>query len=213
VAKEISGSTEVLTGDASNNGQVGTTLALIEQGLQVFNAVAKTTFRSLKEEYNLLKENIRKYGGEAAAKDYLTILDDPEAHFEADLSSNDMDIRPVSDPSTVTRMQKLAKGQFVLGTLEQLAMVGGDPREALRRVYEAADIEDIDKLLPEPKPQAPDPAIMAKAEADAARAAKDGAAAQRTQVQAGNDVLEGERMKFDLAKDALTTGMELGALG
>jgi chaperonin GroES len=212
-AKEVSGSTEVLTGDASNNGQVGTTLALIEQGLQVFNATAKRTFRSAKDEYTLIAEKLRRYGGEEAAKDYLEVLDDPEADFQADFTSKDMDIRPVSDPSTVTKMQKLAKGQFVLGTMKELAAVGGDPREALRRVYVAADIEDIDKLLPEPQPQQPDPVAQAKAQADMARAAKDGATAQKTQVETGNTVLEGERLKFDLAKDALATGMELGALG
>lgn len=212
-AKDISGSTEVLTGDASNNGQVGTTLALIEQGLQVFNATAKRTFRSLKDEYNLTKENIRKHGGEAAANDYLEVLDDPEADFEADFNSADMDIRPVSDPSTVTRMQKLAKGQFVLGTMEQLALVGGDAREALRRVYEAADIEDIDKLLPTPQPQQPDPVAQAEAQAKLAKAAKDGAQAGLIQVDTGNSILEGEKRKFELARDALTTGMELGALG
>ena len=212
-AKEVSGATDVLTGDASNNGQVGTTLALIEQGLQVFNATAKRTFRSAKDEYNLIAEKLRRHGGEAAAKDYLEVLDDPDADFEADFASKDMDIRPVSDPSTVTKMQKLAKGQFVLGTMEQLVAAGGDPREALRRVYEAADIDDIDKLLPEPQPQQPDPALMAKAEADSAKAAQAGAAAQKLQVETGNVVLEGERMKFDLAKDALATGIELGAVG
>jgi hypothetical protein len=63
-----------------------------------------------------------------------------------------MDIRPVSDPSTVTKMQQMARAQFLLGTVEMLGAVGGDTREVLRRVYEAADVDDIDKLLPEPKP-------------------------------------------------------------
>lgn len=215
-AKDIAGSSEVLTGDASNNGQVGTTLALIEQGLQVFNATAKRTFRALKDEYTLLKENIRKYGGEAAATDYLEVLDDPEADFEADFNSKDMDIRPVSDPSSVTRMQKMAKGQFVMSTMDQLAAVGGDPREALRRVYEAADIEDIDKLLPPPKPQPVDPIAQATAQADMqaklARAAKDGAGAQQTEAKTAETVLDIERKKFELAREQFGTGLELAAL-
>lgn len=154
-ARDISGAKDVITGEASNNGQVGTTLALIEQGLQVFNATAKRTFRSLKEEYTLLKENLRKYGGERTAADYAEVLDDQDANFEADFAAKDMDIRPVSDPSSVTRMQKMAKSQFIMSTMEALAGVGGDPREALRRAYEAADIEDIDKLLPPPPPGPP----------------------------------------------------------
>lgn len=212
VARDIAGAKDVLTGEASNNGQVGTTLALIEQGLQVFNATAKCIFRSLKDEFTLLKENIRKYGGEAAAEDYVTVLDDPDADFAADFNARDMDIRTVSDPSTVTKMQKMAKAQFVMGTMDQLAAVGGDPREALRRAYEAADIEDIDKLMPPPRPQPPDPAMVAKAQADAARAAKDGAAAEQTQVKTAETVLDIERKKFELEKDQFGLGVEVGMM-
>jgi chaperonin GroES len=214
-ARDISGAKDVITGEASNNGQVGTTLALIEQGLQVFNATAKRTFRSLKDEYTLLKENVRKYGGEVLAKDYLEVLDDPEADFEADFNSADMDIRPVSDPSNVTKMQKMARGQFIMGTVPLLGSVGGDPREALRRVYEAADIEDIDKLLPAPKPQPVDPAAQAAMQAEMhgkiAKAAKDMAGAQQTEVKTGETVLDIERKKFELARDAFVTGAQMGA--
>lgn len=200
VAKDISGAKDVITGDASNNGQVGTTLALIEQGLQVFNATAKRTFRSLKEEFTLLKENIRKYGGDRAVEDYLNVLDDPEADFEADMTSRDMDIRPVSDPSSVTRMQKMAKSQFVMSTMEPLAMVGGDPREALRRAYEAADVEDIDKLLPPPKPQQPAP----PSPVDEAKAAKEMSTAQLNAAKAeqigNNAMLDAERFKLEAFK-------------
>jgi chaperonin GroES len=188
-------------------------LALIEQGLQVFNATAKRTFRSLKDEFTLLRDNLKRYGGEATAKDYLEVLDDPDADFEADFASKDMDIRPVSDPSSVTRMQKMAKGNFVMSTMQQLMAVGGDAREALRRVYEAADVEDIDKLLPAPKPQQPDPAAVAKANADMARAAKDGAAAQHTEAKTGETALDIERKKFDLQRDAFGLGAQLGAMG
>lgn len=216
VARDISGAKDVITGEASNNGQVGTTLALIEQGLQVFNATAKCIFRSFKDEYTLLKENIRKYGGDAAAQDYLEVLDDPDADFEADFNSRDMDIRPVSDPSSVTRMQKMAKGQFIMSTMEQLAAVGGDAREALRRVYEAADIEDIEKLLPAPKPPQPDPmqmaAVQADMEAKAAQVAKDMAASEQTRAKTGETVLDIERKKFELERDHFTTGMEIGAM-
>jgi chaperonin GroES len=83
-AKDIAGIKDVMTGEASNQGQVGTTLALIEQGLQVFNATAKRVFRSLKADFELLFDNIAEYGGEAAKKDYENVLDDPEADFEKD---------------------------------------------------------------------------------------------------------------------------------
>jgi chaperonin GroES len=205
VARDISGAKDVITGEASNNGQVGTTLALIEQGLQVFNATAKCIFRSLKEEYTLLKDNIRKYGGDAAAQDYLEVLDDPDADFEADFNTRDMDIRPVSDPSSVTRMQKMAKGQFVMSTIEQLMQVGGDPREALRRAYEAADIEDIDKLLPPRQPQQPNPVEVARAEKDMSTANLNNSKAKSTDAQAQID-------QARLGIEAFQTGANVGAM-
>lgn len=219
-AQSIAGAKDVITGDASNQGQVGTTLALIEQGLQVFNATAKRTFRSLKDEYTLLRDNIRKFGGETTAQDYAEVLDDPDADFEADFNAKDMDIRPVSDPSSVTRMQKMAKGQFIMSTIEQLVAVQGDAREALRRVYEAADIEDIDKLLPAPQPPQPDPRaeaqaqeMAAKAQAAQARAAKDAAGADKVKADTVVTMLKGERDKLELERDALMTGMGMGANG
>jgi chaperonin GroES len=170
VARDISGAKDVITGEASNNGQVGTTLALIEQGLQVFNATAKCIFRSLKDEYTLLFENIRKYGGEAAAQDYSNVLDDPEANFTEDFNSKDMDIRPVSDPSSVTRMQKMAKAQFLMTFV---AAPGVNPQAIYKRAWEAADVEDMDELMmpPAPPPQ-PSPGEVASTEKDLAGAHK-----------------------------------------
>jgi chaperonin GroES len=203
-ANEISGSKDVLTGEASNNGQVGTTLALIEQGLQVFNATAKRVFRAFKEEFTLVYENEARFGGQQAREDYAQILDDTDADFDADFNAKDIDIRCVSDPSTVTRMQKLAKGQFVMSTVGLLGAVGGDPREALRRVYEAVDVEDIDKLLPPPKPQQQDPLQQAMAQlqmqAALAKASKDQAGADNLNAKTAETLvgIKIDQMRFGM---------------
>lgn len=183
-ARDIAGVKDVITGEASNMGQVGTTLALIEQGLQVFNAVYKRIYRALKEEFTLLKENIRKYGGEEAARDYAEVLDDPAANFEADFDSRDQDIRPVSDPATVTKMQRMARGQFLLGTIDPATAAGGNPQEIMRRVYEAADVDDIDKIFPPKEPSPPDPEMMAKVEKLLSGAKLDEAKAVATMAEA-----------------------------
>jgi chaperonin GroES len=188
-AKDIASVKDVLSGDASNNGQVGTTLALIEQGLQVFTAVYKRIYRALKTEFALLFKNMGKHGDEAMAADYMELLDDPEADFAKDFDSKDMDIRPISDPVSVTRMQKMARAQFLLSTIEQASLAGADIREIMRRVYEAADTEDIDKILPEPQP---DPMQEVAVKAETAKIAKDEtqaqlntAKAEATQVETG----------------------------
>lgn len=213
-ARDIAGAKDVITGEASNNGQVGTTLALIEQGLQVFNAAAKRVFRSLAAEYQLIFDNIAEHGDEAEARYYMTVLDDLEADFEQDFASNDLDIRPVSDPATVTRMQKMARAQFILGLAPGLAQVGGDPREAYRRALEAVDAEDIEKLLPPPKPAPVDPFQEAMKEATLAGAMaaanKDDAQAKQAEATAIEKLLAAAKTKYETQRDAALQGMAIG---
>jgi chaperonin GroES len=209
-ARDIAGIKDVMTGEASNTGQVGTTLALIEQGLQVFNSCAKRVFRSLKAEFELLFGNLSMFGGDLVARDYEETLDDPAANFDEDFKLEGLDIRPVSDPASITRMQKMAKAQFLLSLLPQIQAVGGDPRNAIERVLEAADVEDIEKILPPPPP--PDPMaqqvqqeqIMLTLRGMAAKASKD-------EADALNKVMDAMREKFELSKDAGAMGMQLGA--
>ena len=215
-ARDIAGIKDVMTGEASNQGQVGTTLALIEQGLQVFNATAKRLFRALKAEFGLLSDNIFRFGGEAAARDYAETVDDEEADFAADFSPEGLDIRPVSDPASITRMQKMAKAQFLIGQLPLIQSVGGDAREVVRRVLEAVDEEDIDKILPAPPP--PDPRqeqlgmeqIMQQIRGLAAKAGKDEAGADALMARALRDAAEAAQRRFELSKDAGEHGVELG---
>lgn len=216
-AQDIAGAKDVLTGDASNTGQVGTTLALIEQGLQVFNAIYKRIYRALKDEFSLIYDNLSRYGGEEAARDYMEVLDDQAANFEQDFNSKDLDIRPVSDPSSVTRMQKMARAQFLMGTAQ---MPGANPVAILKRVYEAADIENPEELIVPPQPPQPNPADIAKAEKDQTAAQLNIAKAQeilgiKPQIEMGKQQLQAAetqgQQEIDRAKleiEAFRTGLQ-----
>lgn len=203
-AKDIASVKDVLSGDASNNGQVGTTLALIEQGLQVFTAIYKRVYRGLKSEFALLFDNIGKYADEATAADYLELLDDPEADLVNDFNGKDMDIRPVSDPTSVTRMQKMARAQFLLSTVEPAQLAGVDLREIMRRVYEAADTEDIDKLLPEKQP---DPMQEMAAQGAQAKIAETQSKALLNEATAQAKTAEAQLKAESLQLDAMQAGM------
>ena len=122
-----------------------------------------------------------------------------------DFSMADMDIRPVSDPTTVTKMQQMARAQYLLGTVELLQAAGGDIREALRRSYEAADVDDIDKLLPEPQPN-PMQEMAAQMEMDNKAAdteekrAKAVKAYADAQAKGAETVLSNERLELEALK-------------
>jgi chaperonin GroES len=212
-AREIGGIKDILTGQAAATAPVGTVLAQIEQGLQVFNATAKRYFRSARDEYELLFEKTGRYGGEQTARDYLNVLDDPQADFAKDFASDDLDIRPVSDPSAVTRMQKLAKAQYLESKVGILASVGGDARELVRRSFEAADIEDIDKLLPEKQPQQPDPMQIAQLNKITEAAGKDQAQAAKANADAVLTAVTAQEKKYELEHRAMADGAGAAALG
>jgi chaperonin GroES len=216
-SRDIAGIKDVITGEASNQGQVGTTLALIEQGLQVFNSCAKRVFRAFKAEFELLFENIGTFGGQDAAADYQETLDDPEADFAADFVAKGLDIRPVSDPSTVTKMQEMAKAQFLLGLLPQIVSMGGNGQEILKRVLEAVRTEDIEKIFPPQQP--PDPRI-AEAQMQmmienlrklSGEADEKHASATEKQARAMLTALQAQDVKLDVTHKAGQTGMTLGA--
>lgn len=147
--KELASVKDVLTGNSPATAPVGTTLAMIQQGLQVFTSIYKRLHRSLRTELGMLAKLNRRY---VDPEEYRRFTDDPEADPAVDYGEDtDMDITPLTDPEAVTPMQQIAKAQTVLETAR------GNPavnlREATRRFYEAISIGDLDSLLmPEPQP-------------------------------------------------------------
>lgn len=81
---------------------------------------------------------------------------DPREEYDLD----GMDITPVADPQSVTRMQEAAKAQVLMEMAEK-GMV--DQGEASKRMLEAVSVADINKLAPKP-----DPAAQAMMEAELA---------------------------------------------
>lgn len=186
-AKEITATSDVITGQAPASAPVGTTMALIEQGLQVFTAIYKRIFRAAKTEYRKLYEADAAWGDPA---DYLEVVDDPEADFAADFSPDGKDIVPVSDPTVATKMQQMAKAQFLLTQVGQ----GLNDREIRLRAFRAFDIDDPESLIPPPEPPPGAEMMEAAAQADIegkkATATKNLAAAQKAVAEAEQTALQ-----------------------
>ena len=147
--KEVGSIKDVLSGDAgSANMPVGTTMALIEQGLQAFTAIYKRIYRSLSEEYKLLYRLNALYLPDEV---YFSFMDDQQAVARADYAMSDMNVTPVADPTAVTTMQKMAKAEFGLQFKGQPHI---DSAAIDKRAMEAAGIDEPDALFAKPDPQA-----------------------------------------------------------
>lgn len=133
----------------------------------------------------------------------------------ADYNHKDRNVVPVADPNAVTDMQALGKAQVIQSTI---GVPGVNTEEAIRRIYAAAKIEDIDKLI-QPQPQGPDPmqveAAKVQLRRENAAAIKDISAASlmkvdakvkeasivKTQAETAKTAVQAERERQEAAKE------------
>jgi chaperonin GroES len=108
--RELSSTSNIMTGDSANaNMPVGTVMALIEQGMQVFTASYKRIFRSLKAEFALLSRMNVRYLDPQTYAAFFDVEGEEQPDPRVDFDLSDMDIEPVADPKSVTdrRWQRL----------------------------------------------------------------------------------------------------------
>jgi chaperonin GroES len=154
VSKEIASNVDLLGGNQPQaNVPATTTLALIEQGLKVFSDIYKRVHRSLKSEFKKIVRLNKLYLTE---EEYQEVVEDPDAKL-SDYYDKDLHIVPISDEADLTDMQRITKAQALKETMGE----GANDQEILRRYYEALEIDDIDKLLPQGAPP-PNPEVQIK---------------------------------------------------
>lgn len=155
MSKEVANVKDVLTGEAppGANTPATTTLALIEQGLKVFTAIYKRIHRAMKEEFGkLYKLNCQYFDPQM----YAAFTDVPEVSAD-DYKGDPLDIIPVSDPTMVSDMQRLARAEFLQ---RYIGMQGVNSMAIVQRQWEAAGIANIEELIA--PQQGPPPEMLAK---------------------------------------------------
>lgn len=150
--RDIAAIKDILTGDkVAANTPATTIMAMIEQGLKVFSAIFKRIHRSLQAEYDKDFRLNRIYMEESAE---FTIANQVRVIERKDYQMG-AGIEPVSDPKTVSDMQKLGRAEF-------LRTFQNDPHfDAIalrRRLLLAANVENPDELLMEQPP--PNPKLL-----------------------------------------------------
>lgn len=152
--KELASVAEIFTGKMpGQNTPATTTQASIEQGMKVFTAIYKRTYRSQSKEFkkvfrlnSLYAENFEK------AK---LILDEEIGPQDYDKKS--YDVCPTADPTAISTTQKMMKAQM-LGEIIPLGTV--NIMEVTKRILEAQEQPNIEALMQQPQPQV-DPKVQA----------------------------------------------------
>lgn len=118
-----------------------------------------------------------------------------------DLAS--MDIAPTADPKSVTDMQRMMRAQY-LGQF--IGQPGINNQEIQKRMMEAANIEDIDKLFSE----GPDPMAVLQGKKLEAEVKTEQAKGVLTMAQAENARQDGNDKAFERG---ITAGTMAGGMG
>lgn len=155
-ARDITSSQEVVAGRAPPNQPATTTLALIEQAGTVRKGIFKRIHRAFGQELRILRRLNRDYLDE---EEYFQLNDAEEAVKIAreDYADEDLDVIPVSDPSQISDMHKMARAEAVMQTFN------GDPlinQKLIRQnMLEAMGARDVKAYFDVPPPQ-PDPKML-----------------------------------------------------
>lgn len=140
--RRFSSTTEEMTGEASNTGPVGTTIALIEQGSKVFSGVHRRLHVAQAEELALRAE----LNGEFLPEEYPYEVEGESRYImRADYDAR-VDVVPVSDPNIFSSAQRIAQGQAILELAERFPGEI-DLTEAVKRFLKAIKVPDYEMLL------------------------------------------------------------------
>ena len=137
--------------DQNPNQPVGTTLALIEQGMVVFSSIHARLHASMEKVFEILHRINSAYLTEEDIKAQ-------SAGIEIDPSDFDgpMDVIPVSDPSIFSETQRFAQVQAVMQRAAMMPQLY-DARKVEDMFLRTLKISDTDVLQPKPASEDMDP--------------------------------------------------------
>lgn len=160
-SKDLSSSTEVMTGNSSpENSKTGATMALIQQGQKLANSIQKRFYRSLTDEFQGIFELNYKYLDNDV---YVEVLGDELAVSRQDFDCEVVRIIPMADPNLASEAKRSNGIQILMALLQ---VPGVDPIKVGQRIVKLAPVDNSDELLQDPnKQQAPNPEII-KIQAD-----------------------------------------------
>lgn len=150
--KSFSNSTEVLTGEASNTGPVGTTIALIEQGSKPFSAIHRRLHMAAAEEFKLRAE----LNYEFLPDQYPYKVEDAESVVMRNDYDGRVDVIPISDPNIFSSTQRIAQGQALVELADSHPQLYNQ-MECHERFLRAIRIPDYEACLQKNVPQRLDP--------------------------------------------------------
>ena len=148
-AQKFADTTEQVVSDSAGYGPVGTTMALLEASSKFFTAIHKRLHKSQKDEFKLLAQINYEYLPEESMCD---VPGQTLKIYKSDFDGR-IDVIPVSDPNIPSNAHRMMMAQMAMQMAQQ-SPPGMFDMEALNKtILEAANMPNIDKIMPS-KPEA-----------------------------------------------------------
>ena len=153
-AQKFADTTEQVIADGANYGPVGTTMAMLEASSKFFSAIHKRLHKAQRAEFKILGRLNNENLPEECTCD---VVDDTITIYKKDFDGR-VDIIPVSDPNVPSSAHRMMMAQMAL-QLSQSSPPGMFNVEELNRtILSAANIPNLDKIMPKkPEPIPLDP--------------------------------------------------------
>ena len=148
--QKFADSAEAVVADSTNYGPVGTTMALLEQSTKFFSAIHKRLHKAQRDEFRILA----RIDAWSIDGEYPYQVDGADRKIMQSDFDGRVDVLPVSDPNITSQAHRLALAQFQFQIASQAPQLH-NMQEVLKRVYRAANVQDIDKLVPSPQQAQP----------------------------------------------------------
>ena len=128
--------------DQNPNAPVGTTLALIEQGMVVFSSIHMRLHNSMERVFRILHRINSAYLTEEDIEAMENGLDVKPEDFDGP-----MDVVPVSDPHIFSETQRIAQMQAVMQMAKEYPQIF-DQRAVVSRMLKQLKVPNINELMP-----------------------------------------------------------------
>jgi chaperonin GroES len=158
-AQRLSTVTDVVAGESEKVLQPTTVMELVDQSQQIFSSIQEFLLESWTDELSKIYRLNRLYFD---GEEYFTV-NGPKGLEEMVVASEDyaedMLVIPVADPRMANSRQKMQKADALWKFATTNPLMANDPMalvEASKRVLEAMEIPDYEKLLPSVLPPTPD---------------------------------------------------------
>jgi hypothetical protein len=158
--QKFADNTQQVISDAASYGPVGTTMALLEASSKFFTAVHKRLHQAQKEELKILS----RINYESMPEFYPFEVSQGEDTVMRNDFDGRVDVIPVSDPNIPSAAHKMMMAQMALQMAQQAPAGMYNTEELHKTILRAANIPNIDLILPEkvkPKPLDPVSDILA----------------------------------------------------